>query len=467
MLKWAFLLYGLGISGGANVIYNHALHACEQGVEITIISREKKTYRDASWHVGTEIFKYETLESAKEKKYDVAIATEWRSAYDIYQINANKYIYFVQSIESRFFSNPNCFLSYIAEKTYDIPYKYITETTWIKEYLKEYYNKEAEVVLNGIDKNIFSFQDAYIENKPKNHIRFLVEGSVCNWLKNVPNTIRLCREAGAEEIWLVTPDNITSYEGVDRVFSQVPMVEMPHIYRACDVLVKLSLVEGMFGPPLEMFHCGGTAITYDIEGAEEYLDNGYNSLVVKKNDEEAVKKAIKLLISDFDYLKKLKRNAMETAKNWCDWDQSSSRFYSSIQSLPCVKESELQSIKKNGEAGANIYRRVEKYIGVYPGNNRIDVLVDRYNDTKKEVYIYGAGNLCKNTIILLSEFDVPIKGIVVTKKEENPNTVMGHLVYCINDSVIKRESTLIYISTEKYYLEIYELLKSRGYTDII
>lgn len=467
MVRWAFLLYGLGISGGANVIYNHALYACRQGVEITIISRDKKTHKDASWHIGTEIFKYETLESAKEKKYDVAIATEWRSAYDINQIDANKYVYFVQSIESRFFSNPNCLSAYIAEKTYEIPYKYITEVTWIKEYLKRNYNKEADLVLNGVDKSIFSFNGVYVENKPKNHVRFLIEGSVCNWLKNVPNTIRLCREAGAEEIWLVTPDNITSYEGVDRVFNQVPITKMSPIYRSCDVLVKLSLVEGMFGPPLEMFHCGGTAITYDIEGAEEYLDNGYNSLVVKKNDEENVKKAIKLLISDADYLMKLKKNAMKTAKKWCDWEQSSRQFYNSIQSLPCIKEAELQSIKRNGEAGASIYRRVEKYIGMCPGNNRVDILVNKYKEAKKKVYIYGAGSLCKNTIILLSEFDIPIEGIVVTTKEGNPNTVMGHFVYCIDDTSIEKESVLIYISTENYYTEIYKLLRNRGFADII
>lgn len=467
MNKWGILLYDIGISGGANVIFNHALYACNQGVDITFVSRQKKTCSDASWHIGTERFMYKTIEEAKDEIYDVVIATEWRTAYDIYQLKAEKYVYFVQSVESRFFHNPACFLGYIADNTYHLPFKYITEVGWIKKILYEHYSKEAEIVLNGIDKDIFKVDGKCVEEKSEDHVRFLIEGSVHNWLKNVATTVRLCEEAGAEEIWLVTPDNISSYEGVDRVFSQVPMSSMPQIYRSCDVLVKLSLVEGMFGPPLEMFHCGGTAITYDIEGSDEYIKNGYNALVVKKNDEEGVIKAIKQLINNPDMLNYLKVNAVKTASMWCDWNKSSACFYRHIQKAKSTDYFDVQRIKKNGSAGANIYRRVEKYIGNYPGNNRIESLVESYLSSKRDIYIYGAGSLCKSTIILLSEFDIPISGIIVSNKETNPNTVIGHRVYGIDELKISPNSVMIYISTEKYYREIYELLKKKGYSNII
>ena len=66
----------------------------------------------------------------------------------------------------------------------------------------------------------------------------------------------------------------------DRVFERVAVESTPVIYRSCDVLVKLSQVEGMYGPPLEMFHCGGTVVTYDVTGHEEYVEHGVNGLVV-------------------------------------------------------------------------------------------------------------------------------------------------------------------------------------------
>ena len=72
-------------------------------------------------------------------------------------------------------------------------------------------------------------------------------------IKNVPKTIEICRESEADEIWLLTSSAVDTYEGVDRVFSRLPIEDTAKVYRSCDVLVKLSLVEGMFGPPLEMF----------------------------------------------------------------------------------------------------------------------------------------------------------------------------------------------------------------------
>jgi hypothetical protein len=56
---------------------------------------------------------------------------------------------------------------------------------------------------------------------------------------------------------------------------------MASVYRSCDDILKLSLVESMFGPPLEMFHCGGTAIVYNVTGHDEYIVHGRNALVAE------------------------------------------------------------------------------------------------------------------------------------------------------------------------------------------
>lgn len=42
----------------------------------------------------------------------------------------------------------------------------------------------------------------------------------------------------------------------------------------------------MFGPPLEMFHCGGTSIVYDVTGHDEYIVHDKNGLVAKTDDDE-------------------------------------------------------------------------------------------------------------------------------------------------------------------------------------
>lgn len=460
MQKWAILLYGLGISGGANVVFEHAIFATQQGVEVTFVTKERKTADDSSWHCGTEVFLYKTFEDITDEVYDVVIATEWRSAFDCYRINAKKYVYFVQSIESRFIKNEKSVLRYLANQTYEIPFYYITEATWIKNYLFDYYGKNAMLVLNGINKNLFNENGTFVAERSTKNVRFLVEGSVKNWLKNVSKTVELCKKAGAKEIWLVTPDENVNNIEVDRVFKKIPLEKMPEIYRSCDVLVKLSVVEGMFGPPLEMFHCGGTAITYDIDGAEEYLINGVNSIVVSKSDESKVVEAIQNLINNPTLLCELKKNALFTAKKWIDCETSNALFLEKINSFKEMSSNEKKVIMLKAENGANAYKRIEEILGAENDDRRLKILCEK-KITQKKVYIYGAGYCCRSTIVMMSKFDIEISGIVVSQKENNPNTVFGHRVYEISelDNLL---GSIFYISSDKYYFEIAQKLEKLG-----
>lgn len=465
-MKWAVILYGLEISGGANVIFQHALFAQQQGVEVTFVTKKDQNEKTAAWHKGTENFLYKTLESVDET-FDVVIATEWRSAFDCYKIKARKYIYFVQSIESRFFFNKDSLLAYVADTSYELPFEFITEASWIRNYLWEKYEKHSLLILNGIDKSVFCASGDAIRKRDKKKTRFLVEGSVTNWLKNVPRTIELCVRAGAEEIWLVTPDDVADYPGVSRVFSRVPISQMPMIYRSCDVLVKLSLVEGMFGPPLEMFHCGGTAITYDIEGSEEYLRNDYNAIVVPKNSEEMVIEAIQELIVDRDKLNRLKANAIITADEWRNWETSSNQFFESVNNLSEISDQHYSCILEKGRAGSVAYRQIENLLGMAPYKNRVDEVAELVRSRNKKLLIFGAGQFCKSTIILLSQYDIEIQGIIVTKKDSNPTTVMGHRVMTLEEIQGNKDDYVIYISTERYITEVRSMLDEKGFKNVI
>ena len=161
----------------------------------------------------------------------------------------------------------------------------------------------------------------------------LVEGSPDLPIKNVRRSIELSRKSSADEVWLLSPTSVESYPGVDRVFSKVPISETPRIYGSCDAIVKLSYVEGMFGPPLEMFHCGGTAIVYDVTGHDEYIRHGYNALVAKTDDEGQVVRYLDELKKDPALLERLKKGAVVTADGWPDWEASSEQFGSALQEI--------------------------------------------------------------------------------------------------------------------------------------
>lgn len=334
-MRWAVLLGSPAISGGTYVIFEHTIRALRNGEDITIVTMQEVDMDELYWHEEAKKLKWKTydeLENSNEE-FDVCIATWWRSVYEAYRINAKRYLYFVQSIESKFYDakeKPTCQL---VEATYLQSFEIITEATWIKEYLERKYKKCPILVHNGIRKDIYKEAgDAYAKREP-GKLRVLVEGPIDVPFKNVPKTIELCKRSNADEIWLMTSSDISSYEGVDKVFSRVPIFDTPKVYRSCDVIIKLSYVEGMFGPPLEMFHCGGTSITYDVTGCDEYIKHEYNGLVVETDDDEKVVEYINKLKADEKYLEKLKIGAKDTASNWDSWEKASENFKEAVYEL--------------------------------------------------------------------------------------------------------------------------------------
>ncbi len=99
----------------------------------------------------------------------------------------------------------------------------------------------------------------------------------------------------------------------------------------------------MFAPPLEMFHCGGTCIVYDVTGHDEYIRHDYNGIVINMDDEERVIAALNQLNQDRAYLNKLKQGAINTAKQWIDWEEAS-RIY-----LDCMKYIYQHAIKTDNK----------------------------------------------------------------------------------------------------------------------
>ena len=381
-MKWAFFLGSATVGGGTYVIFEHATRAMELGEDVTIVTENPIDRKELYWHKKAQKLCFKTIEETKEEFYDVVISTWWRLVYEAYKVKGKKYIYFVQSIESRFYNESEKPLRQLAEATYLLPMDIITEATWIKKYLNEKYFKNAILVRNGIRKDIYIPNGECISKRVPGKLRVLVEGPVDVDFKNVPKTVELCKESNADEIWLLTSSKIKSYEGCDRVFSCVPITETPKIYRSCDVIVKLSYVEGMFGPPLEMFHCGGTAITYDVTGYDEYIENGVNALVAKKDDERKVVEYINTLKRDETLLKQLKENALCTAKKWISWENSSDLFYETVYEL---NKNKLNNAQKELEIQSKFH--FNSYIIAEDYYNEVKLL--KSNSIKKKVIIWG------------------------------------------------------------------------------
>lgn len=331
-MKIGFLLESIGLSGGVNVVFEYASRLKKYGIDVVIITPLKLPESSYSWFPDYKELNVVSDEAALALNFDVLFATFWKTVFRLYKFKAKKYAYYVQSIENRFFKSKEEEYYNFCELTYLLNLDTITEATWIQKYFKDNYDRDVHLVRNGIRKENYN-EERVIEKRPEKGIRILVEGNLDQWFKNIRRTIEICNKSDCKDIWLLTSSKVDKIDGVSRVFSQVNVKDVAPIYSSCDVLVKLSYVEGMFGPPLEMFHCGGTAIVYNVSGCEEYMVNGVNSIIVEKDDENGVINAINKLNKDKELLNNLKENALKTAITWRNWEESAKEYSDVVNGL--------------------------------------------------------------------------------------------------------------------------------------
>lgn len=334
-MKVAFLLGSAHVGGGTYVIFQHAIGMVKAGWQVCIVTEEPVLEDQLDWHPeAKKLLQFVTFNDVVGEDFDIAYATWWRTVYRLHLINARNYFYFVQSIESRFFEQWDQAAIRWADATYAYDLPTVTEARWIVDYLWNHYGRRAELVRNGIRKDVYNTNVIPFAPRDPKTLRVLVEGPLNVFFKNVERTVELCACAQVDEIWMMTSTKrLSRYSFCDRVFSCIPIHDAARVYASCDVVVKLSYVEGMFGPPLEMFHCGGTSIVYDVTGHDEYIRAGENSLVLSRDDEEGVILALNALKNDQEHLEFLKFNALNTAASWPSWELASQGFISATTRL--------------------------------------------------------------------------------------------------------------------------------------
>lgn len=316
----AYIVNALAISGGMQIVIRHVNELQKRGYNVCIISMAD--YDSSSWlKVNCPVYYIRNCSQEFLEGISIMIGTHWSTAPYVSLSKAKRKIYFVQSDERRFILekkyNKNL-ISYITE-TYKADMEFMTEAIWIQRWLKDEFNKDAYYVPNGLDQQIF-FKDKPILKKSVKK-RVLIEGQINFWLKGVEEAYEAVRGLDCE-IWIVSswgkPPKHWKY---DKFFEKVPFEKMRNIYSACDIFIKMSKVEGFFGPPMEAMTCGCAVVVGKVSGYDEYIKHRYNALVVEKGDVQKAREYVNLLINDDILRNKLIENGLKVANNW-SWDRS-------------------------------------------------------------------------------------------------------------------------------------------------
>jgi glycosyltransferase involved in cell wall biosynthesis len=310
----AYLIADAQICGGVAVVCQHACRLARRGFDACIVSTAGDDRIE--WFPGLSVPVYPL--SRAPRGLDIGVATWWETAHAVRRMDLPRRFYFVQSDETRFYAEGRCEPVFVRD-TYRYGFEFITEARWIREWLRREFGREARYVPNGVDLAIF--RDCAPLAPRGGRPRVLIEGPADMPSKGIAEAFAAARAAGAE-IWYV------NYRGVpdpswrpDRYFYRVPMGEMGGIYSSCDILLKMSRVEGASGPPIEMMACGGACVVARVTGAEEAIRDGENALVVEPGDIAGAAAALKRLIGDPGLRERLAAAGRETAK-MMDWERS-------------------------------------------------------------------------------------------------------------------------------------------------
>lgn len=314
--KIAYLLPCAAISGGAAVVLQHLNRLKRRGYRTYLVVRDGDL--DVSWFRGNKVEVVGMNYFGKNfKNADLLVATHWSTAKIVAESDAKRKIYFVQSDERRFVMSEENLNK--VEETYRLKVEYMTEAKWIQRWLKDEFNHDAYYVPNGLDKNIF-FKDIPLERK-KDKLRILIEGPINSHFKGMGDAYKAVEGLGAE-LWIVSSGGKPPEEWhYNKFLSNVSMEEMKGVYSACDIFLKMSRVEGFFGPPMEAMSCGCAVVVGKCTGYDEYIVNGLNALVVDKGDIAGAHSAVECLITDVKLRKNLIKHGYETASEW-DWEKS-------------------------------------------------------------------------------------------------------------------------------------------------
>jgi glycosyltransferase involved in cell wall biosynthesis len=335
-VKVAWLLNDLQLSGGVGVVVEHARQlAARHDFECVLVLAREQEAPDWQYRGLTEL-RVETLPSARRERFDIAICTWWETAFSLFELHADRYAHFIQSLEDRFY--------YLeaperigAALTLDLPVDFITEATWIARTI-ESMRPEARVFLvrNGIDKHAFPLPEKVDPRPATRPLHVLVEGHSQVWFKGVAQAAySAAAMKQPHHLTIVTADRefLPSDVVADEIVGPVPRAEMSELYARSDVVLKMSSVEGMFGPPLEGFHRGATCVVTPVTGHDEYVTHGWNGLVTEWDDPAGTAGALDVLAADRRLLHLLRTNAVETARSWPSWEQSAQFMAAALQRI--------------------------------------------------------------------------------------------------------------------------------------
>ena len=323
--------------GGVNSVLRIAEALSEKGYEVYIVSinetNEKKINENIRFCLGNTTVKGISKAVFECEKFDILIATAWRTAYYIYPFDGYK-IYFVQDYEPYFYERGD--LYYLAFKSYGLGYHMISLGGWNrKKILENYPDANIDEINFPFDRSVYGNIERRIRDVNNKEIKAAV------YLRYTPRRLPLITEIickNLKERFTADGYNLrVFYFGDDKKIKidggtnlgKLKKDELAKLYSECDFgmvfsYTNISLV------PYEMMAAGLPLVELKEGTFTEFMPE--NAAVLYDGDCEKLYEKLKKRIFDEEYFSRIAESNIKIL-NRRTWDKTIAEFISYMKKV--------------------------------------------------------------------------------------------------------------------------------------
>ncbi len=303
MLSIGFIEPHLKVCGGIRRILEVSNRLLKYGHKPIIFTPNGE---DVKWFNNTVPIK--KLQNIYDYKFDSCVFNLAQQFNICNVVKAKKKIFWVLAPEA-YYKSPIIPIAALSQK-----FHLIANSAFTKNYIKRYVTVPYDITIipGGINANHFRY-DAAIEKI----YHVLYYGSKRPWkgatiIKNAfTNTPQL---------------KVIRMEGLN-----TKQEDMYKLYNSSIFYVSAGQAEGFSMPPLEAMACGCVVITSNEGGNMDFIKNGWNCILVKRNAMD-IRKTVLNICKKVDIIEKLRYNGLLTAKqSKFDWDNITKKFIREIE----------------------------------------------------------------------------------------------------------------------------------------
>ncbi len=330
-----FILPVKGGGGGAHSVVQETMGLRECGFDVKIITDKKhlesfiKNYPEAKDFCLS--FKDEENLIQQAVTFDIVVATIFNSVRLLKKVKDHRPDiipgYYIQDYEPLFFDETDPRVEE-AKESYNLisDIRAFAKTHWIRNTVKTYHDIEVHKVKPSLDTRLYN---PYLTSvrpvesvikiaamiRPKTPRRAPRETLMV--LKNIKEKYGDSVEInifGCSDKELNMFGNLTQFSFVNH--DVLKRWEVAELLKRSDVFLDMSTYQAFGRTGLEAMAVGCATILPEQGGTGEYAVNGKNCILVDTSDISATSKAIEQLITNKELLVEIKKNGIETAKNF-------------------------------------------------------------------------------------------------------------------------------------------------------